>query len=151
MTTRSFTVSTPKNMKVVCALYEGGEAGKQNLNIFGCVENDLGRIDLRVLRHLHPFDVKLHYTDKVRLLADVKKELNVKFHPSVEDMVNECDVMSINCPLHPETENLFDVKLLSKMKKGAYIVKTVISHDKHNKLNTAYSFYNVAPSVLTAS
>jgi formate dehydrogenase len=41
-TTRSFTASAPKHMKVVCALYEGGEAGQQNPNIFGCVENELG-------------------------------------------------------------------------------------------------------------
>ncbi|ETL41621.1 hypothetical protein L916_07446 [Phytophthora nicotianae] len=266
MTTRSFTASTPKHMKVVCALYEGGESGKKNPNILGCVENELGlrkfledrshesvvtsdkdgndsefarhlhdddvvisqpfwpayitreriakapklklaitagigsdhvdlaaacdrnitvaevtgsnvvsvaehvvmmilslvrnympaykqvidgkwdiaaiandaydlenkhvgvvaagRIGLRVLRRLHPFDVKLHYTDKVRLPADVEKELNVKYHPTVESMVKECDVVSINCPLHPETENLFDAELLSKMKKGAYIVNT---------------------------
>ncbi|KAE8884468.1 Formate dehydrogenase [Phytophthora fragariae] len=266
MATRSFTASTPKHMKVVCALYEGGEAGKHNPDIYGCVENELGlrqfleargheylvtsdkdgdhsefaknlhdadvvisqpfwpayitreriakapklklaitagigsdhvdlaaacdrnitvaevtgsnvvsvaehvvmmilslvrnympaykqvvdgdwdiaaianhaydledkhvgtvaagRIGLRVMRRLKPFDVKLHYTDKVRLPADVEKELNVKWHPTVEDMVKECDVVTINCPLHPETENLFDVKMLSKMKKGAHLVNT---------------------------
>ena len=32
--------------------------------------------------------------------------------------------MTINCPLHPETENLFDAEMISKMKKGAYIVNT---------------------------
>ena len=26
----------------MCALYEGGDAGKFNKNIFGCVENELG-------------------------------------------------------------------------------------------------------------
>jgi formate dehydrogenase len=32
--------------------------------------------------------------------------------------------MSINAPLHPETENLFNDKLLAKMKRGAYLVNT---------------------------
>jgi formate dehydrogenase len=32
--------------------------------------------------------------------------------------------VTINCPLHPETENLFNATLLSKMKRGAYIVNT---------------------------
>lgn len=39
-------------------------------------------------------------------------------------MVPHCDVVTINCPLHPETENLFDAKLLATIKKGAYIVNT---------------------------
>ena len=39
-------------------------------------------------------------------------------------MVKVCDVVTINCPLHPETENLFDEAMISKMKKGAYIVNT---------------------------
>lgn len=28
-------------------------------------------------------------------------------------MVKVCDVVTINCPLHPETEHLFDEKMLS--------------------------------------
>ena len=39
-------------------------------------------------------------------------------------MVAVCDVVTINCPLHPETENLFDDEMIGKMKKGAYIVNT---------------------------
>jgi formate dehydrogenase len=39
-------------------------------------------------------------------------------------MIKVCDVVTINCPLHPETENLFDDEMLGKMKRGAYIVNT---------------------------
>ena len=39
-------------------------------------------------------------------------------------MVKVCDVVTNNCPLHPETENLFNKDLINKMKKGAYIVNT---------------------------
>jgi formate dehydrogenase len=39
-------------------------------------------------------------------------------------MAKVCDVVTINCPLHPETENLFDAKMIAKMKRGAYIVNT---------------------------
>ena len=35
-----------------------------------------------------------------------------------------CDVVTINCPLHPETEHLFNESLINKMKRGAYIVNT---------------------------
>jgi hypothetical protein len=51
-------------------------------------------------------------------------ELGLTWHPTVEDMVKVCDVITINAPLHPQTENLFDDKLISQMKRGAYIVNT---------------------------
>ena len=83
-----------------------------------------GRIGLDALRKMKPFDVHLHYFDRHRLPDSVEKELNLTFHESVESMVKVCDVVTINCPLHPETENLFDKNMISKMKKGAYIVNT---------------------------
>ena len=83
-----------------------------------------GRIGLAVLRRLHPFDMKLHYFDRHRLPKNVEEELNLTFHPNVESLVKVCDVVTINCPLHPETENLFNETLINKMKRGAYIVNT---------------------------
>ena len=83
-----------------------------------------GRIGLDALRKMKPVDVHLHYFDRHKLPDSVEKELNLTFHESVESMVKVCDVVPINCPLHPETENLFDDEMISKMKKGAYIVNT---------------------------
>ncbi len=109
---------------------------KGGWNIADCVERsyDLegmnvgtvaaGRIGLAVLRRLKPFDVKLHYMDRHRLPEKVEKELGLTYHPNVESMVKVCDVVTINCPLHPETEHMFNDELLSKMKRGAYIVNT---------------------------
>jgi formate dehydrogenase len=39
-------------------------------------------------------------------------------------MIAICDVVTINCPLHPETENLFDEAMIGRMKRGAYLVNT---------------------------
>lgn len=83
-----------------------------------------GRIGLAVLRRMKPFDVHLHYTDRHRLPEQVERELNLTYHKTPQDLVKVCDVVTINCPLHPETEHLFDAKLLSTMKRGAYIVNT---------------------------
>ena len=83
-----------------------------------------GRIGTAILRRLKPFDVHLHYFDRQRLPESTEKELSVVFHPTVEDMVKVCDVVTINAPLHPQTENLFDDALLSKMKHGAFLVNT---------------------------
>ena len=83
-----------------------------------------GRIGLGVLKRLKPFDVKLHYTDRHRLPLEMEKELSLTFHQNVESLVKVCDVVTINCPLHPETENLFNETLINKMKHGAYLVNT---------------------------
>ncbi|RWM20335.1 MAG: NAD-dependent formate dehydrogenase [Mesorhizobium sp.] len=83
-----------------------------------------GRIGSAVLRRLRPFDVKLHYTDRHRLPEAVEKDLGVTFHPDAASMVGICDVVTINAPLHPETENLFDEAMIGRMKRGAYLVNT---------------------------
>lgn len=83
-----------------------------------------GRIGSAVLRRLKPFEVGLHYTDRHRLPQEVEHELGVTFHTTVESLVEVCDVVTINAPLHPETEDLFDDELLGKMKWGAYLINT---------------------------
>lgn len=83
-----------------------------------------GRIGLAVLRRLKPFDVTLHYTDRHRLPESVEQELALTYHPDAASLVRGCDVVTINAPLHPETEHLFDDALIGQMKRGAYLVNT---------------------------
>ena len=83
-----------------------------------------GRIGLAVLRRLAPFGVKLSYTDRHRLPETVEKELGLTFYESTQDMVPDLDVVTINAPLHPETQGLFDDELLSTMRRGAYLINT---------------------------
>ena len=105
-------------------------------NIADCVERsyDLegmtvgsvaaGRIGTAVLRRLKPFDVRLAYTDPHRLPEDVERELGVTFYETPAQMVPHCDVVTINAPLYPGTEGLFNDQLIAAMKRGAYIVNT---------------------------
>jgi formate dehydrogenase len=83
-----------------------------------------GRSALAVMRRLKPFDVKLHYTDRHRLPTNVEAELSLTYHPDVQSMVKVCDVVTIHCPLYPETEHLFNDHLIGQMKRGAYLVNT---------------------------
>jgi formate dehydrogenase len=83
-----------------------------------------GRIGSAVLARLKPFDVELHYTDRHRLPPGVEQELGLTFHETAQDMVPLCDVVTINTPLYPETEHMFNRELISTMKRGAYIVNT---------------------------
>ena len=111
-------------------------AVKGGWNIADCVERSYdvegmhvgtvaaGRIGLAVLKRLKPFDMHLHYFDRHRLSPEVEKELGLIWHDTVEDMVKVCDVVTINAPLHSETEHLFNDAMLGKMKRGAYLVNT---------------------------
>jgi formate dehydrogenase len=83
-----------------------------------------GRIGSAVLRRMKPFDVGLHYTDRHRLPSEVEEELGTTWHDTVESLVGVCDVVTINAPLHPETESLFDDDLIGRMKRGAYLINT---------------------------
>jgi formate dehydrogenase len=83
-----------------------------------------GRIGSAVLRRLKPFEVGLHYTDRHRLPEELEQEMDLTFHDSVESLVEACDVVTINAPLYPETENLFDAELIARMKRGSYLINT---------------------------
>ncbi|EPS40692.1 hypothetical protein H072_5427 [Dactylellina haptotyla CBS 200.50] len=85
----------------------------------------VGRIGERVLRRLKPFDCKeLLYFDYQPLNAAVEKEIGCRRVESLEEMVAQCDVVTINCPLHESTHGLFNKNLISKMKKGSWLVNT---------------------------
>ena len=83
-----------------------------------------GRIGLGIMKRLKGFDVKLHYTDRHRLSEKIESELGLTYHANVESLVSNCDVVALSCPLHPETENMFNDQLLNKMKRGAYLINT---------------------------
>jgi len=83
-----------------------------------------GRIGSAVLRRLHPFELGLHYTDRYRLPEETERRLGLTYHPDAGSLVQVCDVVTINAPLHPETEHMFDEALIATMKRGAYLVNT---------------------------
>lgn len=83
-----------------------------------------GRIGLAVLRRLKPFGMHLHYTDRHRLPREVEEELDLSWHDTPQDMYPVCDVVTLNCPLHPETEHMVNQETLKLFKRGAYLVNT---------------------------
>jgi formate dehydrogenase len=83
----------------------------------------VGRIGERVLRRLKPFDCKeLLYFDYQPLKPEVEKEIGCRRVDTLEEMLAQCDVVTINCPLHEKTRGLFNKELISKMKKGTFVL-----------------------------
>ncbi|KAH0286445.1 D-isomer specific 2-hydroxyacid dehydrogenase [Aureobasidium namibiae CBS 147.97] len=85
----------------------------------------VGRIGERVLRRLKAFDCKeLLYYDYQPLSAEKEAEIGCRRVDNLEEMLAQCDVVTINAPLHEKTRGLFNKELISKMKKGSWLVNT---------------------------
>ncbi|KAK4916909.1 hypothetical protein LTR28_013355, partial [Elasticomyces elasticus] len=85
----------------------------------------VGRIGERVLRRLKAFDCKeLLYYDYQPLKPEIEQEIGCRRVDNLEDMLSQCDVVTINCPLHEKTRGMFNKELISKMKKGSWLVNT---------------------------
>lgn len=82
-----------------------------------------GRIGQRVATRLKNFDVRMYYYDNFRLSTVEEFALGLSYMP-LHELVSTCDIISINCPLTPQTDNLFDRNMLFSMKKGAYLINT---------------------------
>lgn len=82
-----------------------------------------GRIGQRVATRLRAFDVSLIYYDARRLSPELEKSLGLSYR-NLDALLEESDVISINCPLTPETDGLFNRERLMRMKPGSYLVNT---------------------------
>ena len=101
--------------------WDVAEAAKQEYDLEGKVVGTVavGRIGERVLRRLKPFDcAELLYYDYQPLSPEKEKEIGCRRVDDLEDMLSQCDVVTINCPLHEKTRGMFNKELISKMKKG---------------------------------
>jgi formate dehydrogenase len=83
----------------------------------------MGRIGQRVATRLKPFDVRMVYYDQRRLTTVEEEVLGVRYL-SLEALLPVCDAISINSPLTPATDRLFNRERLGRMKPGAYLVNT---------------------------
>lgn len=102
-------------------------AAKQEYDLEGKVVGTVavGRIGERVLRRLKPFDCKeLLYYDYQPLSPEKEAEIGCRRVDTLEELLAQCDIVTINCPLHEKTKGLFNADLISKMKKGSYLVNT---------------------------
>jgi len=84
-----------------------------------------GRIGYRVLQRLVPFDCKsLLYYDYAPLPEAAAQSVGAVRVEDLKEMVSQCDVVTVNCPLHEGTRGLVNDELLKHFKKGAWLVNT---------------------------
>lgn len=136
----------PAHEMIEAGRWDVAEIARDEYDLEGKVVGTVGvgRIGERVLRRLKPFDCKeLLYYDYQPLSPEKEREIGCRRVDSLEDMLAQCDVVTINCPLHEKTRGLFNKDLIAKMKPGSWLVNTargaiVVKEDVAEALRTGH-------------
>jgi glyoxylate reductase len=87
----------------------------KTLGIYG-----LGRIGYAVAKRAKGFGMRLIYYDAIRN-EKAEKELGIEYMP-FEDVLRQCDFLTVHVPLLPETRNSVGEKQFAMMKKTAFLI-----------------------------
>ena len=96
----------------------GADVWGKTLGIVG-----FGRIGRSVARRASGFQMKILYTDAVRVSEEVEKSLNAEFR-DMNSLLADSDFISLHVPLLPETRGLFDAPKFFRMKPTAFLINT---------------------------
>ncbi|MGC8723802.1 MAG: 2-hydroxyacid dehydrogenase [Acidobacteriota bacterium] len=83
----------------------------------------MGHIGRAVARRAPAFGMRVVYSQPRRLQESVESALCAR-HLPLEELLAAADVVSLHCPLTPETRRLMDRRRLLAMKPGAILVNT---------------------------
>ena len=98
--------------------YVGVDLQGKTIGILG-----LGRIGSTLAKRAKAFDMKITYHNRNHVSKTREKSLNAKY-VSFEKLITESDFISIHVPHTKETDQLFNMKILKKMKKTAFLINT---------------------------
>jgi glyoxylate reductase len=70
-----------------------------------------------------PWGVRLIYNNRKPLPADEEKQLGARF-VSLDELLAVSDIISLHCPLTPETRHLLNSSTFTKCKRGVFIINT---------------------------
>ncbi|HLY80041.1 MAG TPA: NAD(P)-dependent oxidoreductase, partial [Caulobacteraceae bacterium] len=83
----------------------------------------LGQIGTAVARRARAFGMAIAYTGPRRAGPELEAELDATFLP-LDELLATADVVSLHCPLRPETHHLIGPHELEQMKRSAFLVNT---------------------------
>lgn len=78
-----------------------------------------GSLGQRVAKIAKSFEMEVFFAERKGVRNAIKKG-----YLSFEELIATCDVISIHCPLLPQTKNLIDSREFSQMKKTCILVNT---------------------------
>jgi len=96
----------------------GSSIQNQTLGILG-----MGQIGIATALRAKSFGMKIIYTRRNRLDEKIEKELSAQY-VSLDELLQQSDIVSLHCPYSTETHHLISDAQLSKMKKSSYLINT---------------------------
>jgi lactate dehydrogenase-like 2-hydroxyacid dehydrogenase len=97
------------------AFMVGTQVTGKRLGILG-----MGRVGQVVAKRAAGFDMTIHYHDVRRLPPE--REQAAIFHETLEDMLPQCDVLTVHCNVTPATRGLMTGRLFDLLPRGAIFV-----------------------------
>jgi glyoxylate reductase len=97
----------------------GHRIGGKTLGIIG-----FGRIGEAVAIRARAFGLNILYNKRHRLPASIEEELGVTFEPDLDRLVGKSDIITLHCPLTPETDRLMSRERIGLMKRDAYLINS---------------------------
>ncbi|PWG04281.1 NAD(P)-dependent oxidoreductase [Polaribacter aquimarinus] len=95
-------------------LFQGEELYKKKIGILG-----LGRLGKIIAEYANVFGMEVYYHDKI----DFEESIYTNCE-SLEDLITQVDILSINITYDDTTHFIINKRILSKIKKSLYIVNT---------------------------
>lgn len=83
----------------------------------------MGNIGRTVVKMLNGFDVNIVYYDMYRLDEEKEKALGITYAP-LNEVLKKADIISLHCPLTPETKYIINSDTIATMKRGTIIINT---------------------------
>ncbi|MCL4533883.1 MAG: 2-hydroxyacid dehydrogenase [Bacteroidetes bacterium] len=84
-----------------------------------------GNIGQAVAQRLRGFETReVLYYDVVRQRPEREQELGVRFVPSLDDLIPQCDIVSLHVPHIPATTGMFGGAQIALMKPSAILINT---------------------------
>ena len=97
----------------------GHRVGDKVLGIVG-----FGRIGEAVAVRARAFGMNILYNKRHRLPASIEEELGIVFEPDLDRLVAKSDIVTLHCPLTPETDRLMNRARIALMKPDAYLINS---------------------------
>lgn len=97
----------------------GHRIGGKALGILG-----MGRIGQAVARRARAFGLSIHYHNRHRLPKVVEAELHAQWHPNLDAMLGEIDLLTIHTPRNADSEGLIDAGRIALLRRHVYVINT---------------------------
>ncbi len=95
----------------------GMELRGKTLGIVG-----MGRIEQAFAERAQAFGMKIAYHNRRKISYDTAQKVDAQYISSLEELAAISDVLSLNCPLTPETHHLIDAPIFELMPKHSILI-----------------------------